>query len=58
MIQCLGSFVLQCPDPHFKKRHHKRRVVQKSLVDSVVKNLSLGGQVSTNHLHAHMALDT
>ncbi|KAH7658945.1 tRNA (guanine-N-7) methyltransferase Trmb type protein [Dioscorea alata] len=47
-----------CPDPHFKKRHHKRRVVQKSLVDSVVKNLSLGGQVSTHHLHAHMALNT
>ncbi|KAJ0989810.1 hypothetical protein J5N97_008166 [Dioscorea zingiberensis] len=34
-----------CPDPHFKKRHHKRRVVQKTLVDSIAKNLSLGGQV-------------
>ncbi|KAM3732701.1 hypothetical protein ACB098_11G079200 [Castanea mollissima] len=34
-----------CPDPHFKKRHHKRRVVQKHLVDSIVKNLMRGGQV-------------
>ncbi|RVW20975.1 tRNA (guanine-N(7)-)-methyltransferase [Vitis vinifera] len=36
---------LLCPDPHFKKRHHKRRVVQKPLVDSIVKNLMPGGQV-------------
>ncbi|OAY65976.1 tRNA (guanine-N(7)-)-methyltransferase [Ananas comosus] len=34
-----------CPDPHFKQRHHKRRVVQAPLVDSISKNLSLGGQV-------------
>ena len=36
---------MQCPDPHFKKRHHKRRVVQKPLVDSIVNNLMPGGQV-------------
>ncbi|KNA08566.1 hypothetical protein SOVF_161140 isoform A [Spinacia oleracea] len=34
-----------CPDPHFKKRHHKRRVLQKPLVDSIVDNLASGGQV-------------
>ncbi|XP_042966449.1 tRNA (guanine-N(7)-)-methyltransferase isoform X2 [Carya illinoinensis] len=34
-----------CPDPHFKKRHHKRRVVQKPLVDSIIHNLMPGGQV-------------
>ncbi|XP_021895362.1 uncharacterized protein LOC110812815 [Carica papaya] len=34
-----------CPDPHFKKRHHKRRVVQKPLVDSIVNNLAPGGKV-------------
>ncbi|KAH0860610.1 hypothetical protein HID58_088871 [Brassica napus] len=34
-----------CPDPHFKKRHHKRRVVQKPLVDSILKNLKPGGKV-------------
>lgn len=39
-------FYLQCPDPHFKKRHHKRRVVQKTLVDSIVNHLMPGGKVS------------
>ncbi|KAJ7950644.1 tRNA (Guanine-N(7)-)-methyltransferase [Quillaja saponaria] len=34
-----------CPDPHFKKRHHKRRIVQKSLVDSIVDTLMPEGQV-------------
>ncbi|PKA65102.1 tRNA (guanine-N(7)-)-methyltransferase [Apostasia shenzhenica] len=34
-----------CPDPHFKKRHHKRRILQKPLVDSILKNLTTGGQV-------------
>ncbi|URE09299.1 Putative methyltransferase [Musa troglodytarum] len=41
---CLHS-ILQCPDPYFKKRHHKRRVVQASLVDSISKRLSIRGQV-------------
>ncbi|XP_019080962.1 uncharacterized protein LOC100266146 isoform X5 [Vitis vinifera] len=41
----LAHIHMQCPDPHFKKRHHKRRVVQKPLVDSIVKNLMPGGQV-------------
>lgn len=36
---------MQCPDPHFKNRHHKRRVVQKPLVDSIVEGLAPGGQV-------------
>lgn len=36
---------VQCPDPYFKKRHHKRRVVQKPLVDSIVNNLMPSGQV-------------
>ncbi|XP_075519292.1 uncharacterized protein LOC142553154 [Primulina tabacum] len=34
-----------CPDPHFKKKHHKRRVVQKPLVESIVDDLVPGGQV-------------
>ncbi|KAM7512272.1 hypothetical protein LguiB_011147 [Lonicera macranthoides] len=34
-----------CPDPHFKKKYHKRRVVQKPLVDSIVDSLAPGGQV-------------
>ncbi|KAL6322072.1 hypothetical protein AAG906_003477 [Vitis piasezkii] len=43
--QVMAHIHMQCPDPHFKKRHHKRRVVQKPLVDSIVKNLMPGGQV-------------
>ncbi|KAI9383360.1 hypothetical protein POPTR_013G070800v4 [Populus trichocarpa] len=34
-----------CPDPHFKKRHHKRRVVQKTLVDNIISHLVPGGKV-------------
>ncbi|XP_078437933.1 tRNA (guanine-N-7) methyltransferase [Wolffia australiana] len=34
-----------CPDPHFKRRHWKRRVVDKNLVDSISRNLVTGGQV-------------
>ncbi|CAK9144810.1 unnamed protein product [Ilex paraguariensis] len=34
-----------CPDPHFKKKYHKRRVVQKPLVDYIVDSLAPGGQV-------------
>ncbi|KAF5451866.1 hypothetical protein F2P56_026928 [Juglans regia] len=44
-----------CPDPHFKKRHHKRRVVQKPLVDSIIHNLMPGGQVPS--LDSCTALD-
>ncbi|KAL3537211.1 hypothetical protein ACH5RR_000577 [Cinchona calisaya] len=33
-----------CPDPHFKKKYHKRRVVQKPLVESIVDSLAPGGQ--------------
>lgn len=43
-----GSLVLVTilfPDPHFKKRYHKRRVLQKHLVDSILNNLITGGQV-------------
>ncbi|KAK9120308.1 hypothetical protein Syun_017925 [Stephania yunnanensis] len=46
-----------CPDPHFKKRHHKRRVVQQPLVDSIVNNLSPGGQVLVQSDVLEVALD-
>ena len=36
----------QCPDPHFKKRHHKRRILQEPLVDAIISNLACGGEVS------------
>lgn len=46
-----------CPDPHFKKRHHKRRVVQKHLVDSIIKNLMREGQVFIQSDVLEVALD-
>eukprot|EP00976_Prorocentrum_cordatum_P097683 1191088-Prorocentrum_minimum.AAC.1 len=36
---------IQFPDPHFKKRHHKRRIVQPGLVDAVADVLSPGRKV-------------
>ncbi|KAF0916676.1 hypothetical protein E2562_010525 [Oryza meyeriana var. granulata] len=41
----LSLVTILCPDPHFKKRHHKRRVLQPQLVDSITKNLCLSGRV-------------
>ncbi|CAM0881289.1 unnamed protein product [Alopecurus aequalis] len=41
----LSLISILCPDPHFKKKHHKRRVLQTPLVDSITKNLCLGGRV-------------
>ncbi|KAJ0080335.1 hypothetical protein Patl1_23667 [Pistacia atlantica] len=46
-----------CPDPHFKKRHHKRRVVQKTLVDSIVNHLMPGGKVFVQSDVHEVALD-
>lgn len=36
---------IQFPDPHFKKRHHKRRVVQPALVRAVAEGLRPGARV-------------
>ncbi|XP_020248787.1 uncharacterized protein LOC109826198 [Asparagus officinalis] len=46
-----------CPDPHFKKRHHKRRVLQKPLVDSISKILRTGGQVFMQSDVEEVAID-
>ncbi|KAJ1399408.1 hypothetical protein SESBI_30342 [Sesbania bispinosa] len=46
-----------CPDPHFKKRHHKRRVLQKPLVGAIVDNLVAGGQVFVQSDVLEVALD-
>ncbi len=42
-----GSVQLVCicmPDPHFKKRHHKRRIFQPSMVKEVAGLLAPGGE--------------
>ncbi|KAL6981542.1 tRNA (guanine(46)-N(7))-methyltransferase [Sarracenia purpurea var. burkii] len=40
-----------CPDPHFKKKYHKRRVVQEPLVKSMVDSLTPGGKVCAAHIN-------
>ena len=36
---------IQFPDPWFKKRHAKRRMVNKELVDAVIEKLADGGRI-------------
>ncbi|KAI6703011.1 hypothetical protein NL676_012147 [Syzygium grande] len=46
-----------CPDPHFKKKYHKRRVVQKPLVDSILDSLAPGGKVFIQSDVLEVAMD-
>jgi len=39
----LRSVSIQFPDPHFKKKHHKRRVMQPDLARSLAANIAPGG---------------
>ena len=41
----LQAVTIQFPDPWFKKRHAKRRMVNKELVDAVVSKLADGGRI-------------
>lgn len=41
----LARVTIQFPDPWFKNRHHKRRVVQPELVAALALRLQAGGQV-------------
>lgn len=41
-LQCI---TIQFPDPWFKKRHNKRRIVQSTLVNTLVDYLIVGGTV-------------
>lgn len=41
----LDLVTIQFPDPHFKKRHHKRRIVQQQLVEAISHRLRPGGRV-------------
>jgi tRNA (guanine-N7-)-methyltransferase len=41
----LSLVTIQFPDPHFKKRHHKRRVVQPQLVSAIKALVPQGGRV-------------
>ena len=41
----LQTVTIQFPDPWFKKKHAKRRMVNRELVDTVVDKLALGGRI-------------
>ncbi|CAM6114079.1 unnamed protein product [Calypogeia fissa] len=41
----LAYVSILCPDPHFKRKHRKRRIVQKELVDAIVHYLKPGGEI-------------
>ena len=36
---------VQFPDPHFKRKHHKRRIVQAGLVRDLAARMDAGGRV-------------
>lgn len=42
---CVNTVTIQFPDPHFKVKHKKRRVVNASLVRTIAKNLQVGARV-------------
>ena len=42
---CLDRVFVFHPDPWLKKRHHKRRVIQHSLLDVMAKKLKIGGRL-------------
>ncbi|KAK2078391.1 hypothetical protein QBZ16_003231 [Prototheca wickerhamii] len=41
----IDLITIQYPDPQFKRRHRKRRIVQPSLVDAAARRLAPGGRV-------------
>ncbi|KAG4121940.1 hypothetical protein ERO13_D11G237000v2 [Gossypium hirsutum] len=47
----LALVSILCPDPHFKKRHHKRRVVQTPLVNSILTRLMPEGKYLDRFLY-------
>ena len=49
----METISIQFPDPHFKKKHRKRRVVQPGLVETIGKTLAFtkpGSNENTNKL--------
>jgi tRNA (guanine-N7-)-methyltransferase len=42
---CLHRVTIQFPDPHFKTQHMKRRVVTKTLVDTIAKYMPMNGTI-------------
>ena len=53
----LQQVSIQFPDPWFKKRHQKRRVLQPELVDALATYLPLGGQIILQSDVEEVAID-
>jgi tRNA (guanine-N7-)-methyltransferase len=53
----LQTVTIQFPDPWFKKRHQKRRVVQPELVEALADFLPIGGEVFAQSDVADVAMD-
>lgn len=51
----VSAFYVQFPDPWFKKRHHKRRVIQPQLIDTMALQLVDGGALNIVTDQAPMA---
>ncbi len=49
---CLSAMHIYHPDPWPKKRHHKRRLIQKDFVDAAVRVLSPGARLAIQTDHA------
>jgi tRNA (guanine-N7-)-methyltransferase len=41
----LQTVTIQFPDPWFKKKHAKRRMVNEELVETIVRHLAAGGRI-------------
>ena len=41
----LQMVTIQFPDPWFKKKHAKRRMVNDEMIDTIIRNIALGGRV-------------
>jgi tRNA (guanine-N7-)-methyltransferase len=42
---CVTTYIVQFPDPWWKRRHHRRRLFTQALVDSLVRTLLPGGTI-------------
>lgn len=42
---CVATYVVQFPDPWWKRRHHRRRLFTESFVDEVARTLIAGGTI-------------
>lgn len=53
LAEAVRTLGMQFPDPHFKNKHKKRRVVQPELVQAVAANMPPGGERYNPNLKRH-----